>query len=1238
MSLNLQQHQQEAYDNLKQKFENGRYGVIIFPTGAGKSFVAMKLLEENKDKRVLFLSPYKSINRQFQDYIKKYMQENNEKEWREILPNLKMHLYQSLLNRSDETLKKLKPDIIILDEMHRVGAEKWGERVQSLLKLYPNAKVLGMTATPDRNDKDNRNMANEIAKVLGIVSENEKINEETLDKYIASEITLVEAIQRNIIKPHKYVPALYTLKDDVEDIKTKILECPDPKKKAILLEKYKKMRSIVDRAEGLSEIFEKNIEKKDGRYIVFCKDQQHLEQMAEEAKEWFKNIDSQPEIYKIHANYGEKHNHGKIDSEGKIIEDGEIRKFERSNSNHIKLLFTVNMINEGVHIEGVSGVIMLRKTESRLIYLQQLGRALSTRENKQEIVTVYDIANNYLKYNLDREVNDREHINRTRKNESKGKKNIEHEEMEIDTFKITGEIKELLDLLNETQGMPKPTKAQEYLRIFSVLKQNGIDIRKIKRLQTIAEIIQTGIDIQKIIDENYLEGNMHIGLAKQYIERGIEGKENGLKMTKEEKEEFLKLGIMEKLSLARERIEVLQILKQNGVEIDKISVYDTIGTINQEGVNIEEIIKKNNLDSSMRIGDIISKIKLGMKSNPSGLRMTEEEKEEFIKIGIFPTEKSRAQEYIEIFTILKANGVDLEQLRMMDRYSPLKQYEQDGIDIDKIIKENKLDGEIKIVDAMRRIKLKSLQMTDKEMQAFEKLGIIREEKSIIDENLKLLTILKECGVDLGKIRSTVRKLSDINQEDINIQEIIDLNELDGETKIGSMLYRIKATLKGTTSHPLKMTEKQKEAFFSLGLFDEEKTKAQEHIELLSLLADEGIDIRRIKTKDKLKDITQSEVDIQNIIQEYNLDENLYIGNIIGNLRRGIAGKKNGTLMTEEEKQKVIELGILDRVTKAEEYIELFTILKNNGVKIAQISNHGESRLKDIKQEGIDIQKVIEDHNLDGELRIGQIKVGIRRSIEGEKPQFKMTEEQKKEFIKLGIMDDRETKAQEYLKIFRILKENKIDFSNIRYADRLEDIAQEGIDIQQIIEENDLNKEIKIGDLRYRIIAGIEGKKNGIDVSELKEEFIALGIMDKRKTSAQQYLEIFTTLKQNGVRIEDITTTTNTLEDIEQEGIDIEKIIQENHLNRNMKIGGIIMRLRQGIRNTGSKNSIKLTSEERKKFIELGIYQSTRLEELETQKRALEEKLQQVEEKKNKSKKLREQYQLELDKQKGISIE
>ena len=86
-------------------------------------------------------------------------------------------------------------------------------------------------------------------------------------------------------------------------------------------------------------------------------------------------------------------------------------------------------------------------------------------------------------------------------------------------------------------------------------------------------------------------------------------------MTEEEKAKFVELGIMEELSLARERLEILQILKQNGVDITKISVKDTIGTISQEGINIEKIIKDNNLDPSMKIGDMISKIKLGMKDN-----------------------------------------------------------------------------------------------------------------------------------------------------------------------------------------------------------------------------------------------------------------------------------------------------------------------------------------------------------------------------------------------------------------------------------------------------------------------------------------------------------------------------------------------------------------------------------------------------------------------------------------------
>lgn len=642
---------------------------------------------------------------------------------------------------------------------------------------------------------------------------------------------------------------------------------------------------------------------------------------------------------------------------------------------------------------------------------------------------------------------------------------------------------------------------------------------------------------------------MHIGLSKQYIERGIKGQENGLKMTEEEKAKFIELGLMEKLSLAQERIELLETLSKSGVDITKICVKDTIGTISQDGVDIDKIIKDNNLDASIKIGNIISKIKLGMNSNPSGLRMTQKEKakflklginpvtdyphmvqkerkqkylnfftvlkengidvdnmkweealedytqegidikniidknsldgkirpralkariirviegkeekyslteeeiEDFRKIGIFPVmnEKTRAQEYIEMFTVLKENGVNLQQLRKIGRDIPLKHYKQDGVNIGQIIEENGLDGNIKMAYAIKNIRSKTLKMTDEEIKAFNDLGIICEEESAIDKNIELLTTLKDSGVQLNKIKSTLEKLSDIKQEKINIQEIIELYELDGEIKIGSLISRIRSTLQGTSSQPLKMTEEQRKAFQELDLFDEEKTKAQEHIELLSLLVENGIELKRIKTTNRLKDIKQRGIDIQAIIEENDLDENIHIGNVKSNLRRGIEGKKNGTQMTEEEKQKLIKMGILDNVTKSEEYLELFTILKNNGVDIVRISNKSGTKVKDIKQRGIDITKIIDENDLDGEVRIGDIKQDVRATIRGEKVLVKMTDEQKQKFIKLGLIEDRESKAQECLKICKILKENGVDLKRIRNSDKLEDISQKEIDIRK----------------------------------------------------------------------------------------------------------------------------------------------------------------------------------------------
>jgi len=72
MSVELKLHNLTAYDGVKEQFETGNRSAIIHPTGTGKSFVALKLIEENPDKKVIYLSPSIPIMIQF----KKNMIEN----------------------------------------------------------------------------------------------------------------------------------------------------------------------------------------------------------------------------------------------------------------------------------------------------------------------------------------------------------------------------------------------------------------------------------------------------------------------------------------------------------------------------------------------------------------------------------------------------------------------------------------------------------------------------------------------------------------------------------------------------------------------------------------------------------------------------------------------------------------------------------------------------------------------------------------------------------------------------------------------------------------------------------------------------------------------------------------------------------------------------------------------------------------------------------------------------------
>ena len=426
----LQPHQLAAYRAVKRGFREKRKASVIMPTGCGKSFVALQAMLDYKDDNILITVPTIVIKNQYYEYIAKYIageEPTAEKTARmiaeEYFPNLKIITYAAIERADPEILKKLNPKLAITDEAHKADAEQTSKKMEVLFDSFPDAYWLGITATPERMDGKN------------VV---DHFYEGTIDY----ELTLEEALRRRIVKEPNYVPCAYALSDKLEDVKKAIDECTNPQKRAKLEELYEKMRNIVAHAEGIPELITNNIQVKDGKVIVFCKDKEHMDELMSKVSEWFGQIDSDPEVYSLYSGSGY--------TTQENIET--IKAFKASKSNHLKILYTIDMLNEGIHVD-VDTIIMARPTESKLVYSQQMGRGLSSDPNAKA-TTMIDLVNNYLNFDLDRT------INQVRGTSSTGKEDddrvddgdfeaIDDEYTPRDCFKVTGVMREFLDLLEE---------------------------------------------------------------------------------------------------------------------------------------------------------------------------------------------------------------------------------------------------------------------------------------------------------------------------------------------------------------------------------------------------------------------------------------------------------------------------------------------------------------------------------------------------------------------------------------------------------------------------------------------------------------------------------------------------------------------------------------------------------------------------------------------------------------------
>jgi superfamily II DNA or RNA helicase len=338
----LLSHNKTAYQKVMKAFETSDRTCVVHPTGTGKSYLIAAVSESFK--RVLILGPNDFVLDQVHEVL----------QWRK---DIEYMTYQ-MLCRADDVPTGY--DLICLDEFHRAGAPSWGVAVDELLEKNPQSKVFGTSATPIRYLDNDRDMSDEIFR-----------------HNVASHISIGEAWSRSILPIPSFVIGLFnfhkTLADAEERINNSKKLSEEEKRRRIF--KLSNARLEWEQSMGMPTILRKHLDKDIKRVIIFCADIRRLESMRETVIGWFRvsgfKVESSCTVH--------------IGQTDKQIREA-MNEFESDDGDGVRLMFSVNMLNEGVHIPRVGAVLMLRTTASRIIYLQQMGRCLTAANTEKPVI------------------------------------------------------------------------------------------------------------------------------------------------------------------------------------------------------------------------------------------------------------------------------------------------------------------------------------------------------------------------------------------------------------------------------------------------------------------------------------------------------------------------------------------------------------------------------------------------------------------------------------------------------------------------------------------------------------------------------------------------------------------------------------------------------------------------------------------------------------------------------------
>lgn len=355
----LREYQNNTVQKVRQAFSRKRRApLVVVPTGGGKtvifSFVTGQTVANGK--RVLILVHRVELLRQTSKALRKSGVKHgliNPKYTPDLMQPAQVASVQTLVKRL-HLFQDNPPDLIIIDEAHHATAGTW----RKVIEAFPNARVLGVTATPERNDGSG----------LGVDYGG------LFDEIIIGP-TVAELIELGfLVKPVIYVPPT---KVDLSDVKT----VRGDYDKGQLSEAMNKPGITGDAVEHYAQVCPGT------PAVVFCVSVEDARNVAAEFRAAGFSFAA------VDGSMPDDERQAILNGLGGDITDAERAILKRLGFDKIDGVTSCDLISEGTDIPAIGAAIMLRPTQSLGLFIQQAGRALRPAPGKDYAIILDHVGN-----------------------------------------------------------------------------------------------------------------------------------------------------------------------------------------------------------------------------------------------------------------------------------------------------------------------------------------------------------------------------------------------------------------------------------------------------------------------------------------------------------------------------------------------------------------------------------------------------------------------------------------------------------------------------------------------------------------------------------------------------------------------------------------------------------------------------------------------------------------------------